>query len=93
MMRKAGVEPPAVHIECGAVLTVRQLLLRSDALTMLSPAQLAMEIDAGLIAQRVPPVPVVRPIGMMTRLGWRPTELQADFIAALKDPQGLMKFV
>jgi hypothetical protein len=29
------------------VLTVRQLLVGSDALTLLSPAQLAVELDAG----------------------------------------------
>jgi len=93
LMRAAGGEPPAVHIECGEVLTLRQLLLGSDALTLLSPSQLAVEIEAGLIACRTPPVPVIRPIGILARLGWRPTELQADFIAELKNPRGLMKFV
>lgn len=93
MIREVGAEPPPVDIECGAVLTVRQLLLGSDALTMLSPSQLAVEIEAGLIVHRAPPVPVVRPIGMLTRFGWRPTDLQSRFIAELKDPRGLMKFV
>ncbi|MBC2664041.1 LysR family transcriptional regulator [Novosphingobium flavum] len=93
MMRSAGAEPPPVHIECGSVLTVRQLLLGSDALTMLSAPQMAVELEAGLIVYRPPPEPVVRPIGMLTRVGWRPTELQADFIAELKNPAGLMNFV
>jgi len=93
MMRDAGVEPPPVWIECGAVLTVRQLLLGSDALTMLSPAQLAVEIDAGLIAAVRPPVPVVRPIGMLQRPGWRPTEIQQAFLAQLRHPEVLMNFV
>jgi hypothetical protein len=46
----------------GSVLTVRQLLVGSDALTLLSPAQLAVELDVGLLASR-PPVPVRRTIG------------------------------
>lgn len=92
MLRKAGAEPPTVSIECGAVLTVRQLLLGSDALTMLSPPQLAVEIAAGLIVQRAPPEPVVRPIGILTRTGWRPTDVQAQFIAELKDPRSVMNF-
>jgi DNA-binding transcriptional LysR family regulator len=93
MMGEAGVSPPPVWIECGAVLTLRQLLLGSDALTMLSPAQLAVEIDAGLIAARQPPVEVVRPIGMLHRPGWRPTDIQEAFLAELRNPQMLMNFV
>jgi LysR family transcriptional regulator of gallate degradation len=58
MMREAGAEPPHVSIECGSVLTVRQLLLGSDALTLLSAAQLAVELQAGVLAARPTPVPV-----------------------------------
>jgi DNA-binding transcriptional LysR family regulator len=53
MMHSAtGHAPPHVGIECGSVLTVRQLLVGSDALTLLSPAQLAVELDVGLLASR-----------------------------------------
>jgi hypothetical protein len=52
MMRATGQAPPHVGIECGSVLTVRQLLVGSDALTLLSPAQLAVELDVGLLASR-----------------------------------------
>ena len=93
MMRAAGVEPPEVLIECGAVLTIRQLLLGSDSLAMLSPAQLAVEIESGLIATRLTPVKVVRPIGLVHRSGWRPTEAQAAFLAELRSPEILMNFV
>lgn len=84
MMRAAGAEPPRVGIECGSVLTVRQLLLGSDALTLLSPAQLAVELDAGVLATLPPPVPVARTIGITTREGWRPTAPQAAFVALLR---------
>lgn len=85
MMRAAGAKPPRVGIECGSVLTVRQLLLGSDALTLLSPAQLAVELQAGVLATLPPPVPVARTIGITTREGWRPTAPQAAFVALLRE--------
>ncbi|OYX90994.1 MAG: LysR family transcriptional regulator, partial [Novosphingobium sp. 35-62-5] len=85
MMRSAGAEPPHVGIECGSVLTVRQLLLGSDALTLLSPAQLAVELQAGVLATLPPPVPVMRTIGITTREGWRPTAPQGAFVGLLRE--------
>lgn len=85
MMRSAGAEPPHVGIECGSVLTVRQLLLGSDALTLLSPAQLAVELQAGVLATLPPPVPVLRTIGITTRAGWRPTMPQGAFVMLLRE--------
>jgi DNA-binding transcriptional LysR family regulator len=85
MMRAAGVEPPVVGIECGSVLTVRQLLLGSDSLTLLSPAQLAVELQAGVLAALPTPAPVLRRIGITTREGWRPTAPQAAFAALLRE--------
>jgi len=84
MMRRAGGEPPHVAIECGSVLTVRQLLLGSDALTLLSPAQLAVELQAGVLATRPTPIPVRRTIGITTRNGWRPTAPQGAFVTLLQ---------
>ena len=85
MMRAAGAEPPSVGIECGSVLTVRQLLLGSDALTLLSPAQLAVELEAGVLATLPTPAPVLRRIGITTREGWRPTAPQSAFVALLRE--------
>lgn len=83
MLRTAGEEPPHVAIECGSMLTTRQFLLQSDAISLLSPAQLAVEVDAGLLVTIEPPVPIVRAIGVTTRNGWRPTEAQTHFLALL----------
>ncbi len=88
MMRAAGAEPPEVGIECGSVLTVRQLLLGSDALTLLSPAQLAVELQAGVLACLPTPAPVRRRIGITTREGWQPTGPQAAFLALLREVAG-----
>lgn len=85
MMRSAGAEPPHVGVECGSVLTVRQLLLGSDALTLLSPAQLAVELQAGVLATLPTPTPVKRTIGITTREGWRPTAPQDTFMALLRE--------
>lgn len=85
MMRAVGVEPPEVGIECGSVLTVRQLLLGSDALTLLSPAQLAVELQAGVLASLPTPAPVRRRIGITMRDGWAPTGPQAAFLALLRE--------
>lgn len=84
MMRAAGAEPPEVGIECGSVLTVRQLLLGSDALTLLSPAQLAVELQAGVLAALPTPAPVRRRIGITTRDGWQPTGPQSAFLVLLR---------
>jgi LysR family transcriptional regulator of gallate degradation len=84
MLRDLGCEPPHVRIECGSVMTIRQLLLASDALTLLSPGQLSVELEAGLLSALPPPVPVLRTIGIVTRTGWRPTAAQAAFIEALR---------
>lgn len=83
MMRACGSEPPPVGIECGSVLTVRQLMLGSDALTLLSAAQLSVELTAGLLAARPTPVPVERAIGVLRRIGWRPTASQQAFLDLL----------
>jgi DNA-binding transcriptional LysR family regulator len=85
MMRAAGAETPRVWIECGSVLTIRELLVGSDALTLLSPAQLAVELADGILQDLPPPHPVERPIGMLHRLGWRPTDAQAAFMAILRE--------
>jgi LysR family transcriptional regulator, regulator for genes of the gallate degradation pathway len=84
MVKALGAQPPHVGIECGSVMTIRQLLLGSDALTLLSPDQVAVEVAAGLLALCEPPVTVERTIGITIRAGWRPTAAQAEFIAILR---------
>ncbi len=85
MIRAAGNEPPPVAVECGSVMTIRQLLLAGDGLTLLSPAQVAVELDAGLLAELPTPSPIRRTIGITCREGWRPTAAQAGFLAQLRE--------
>lgn len=84
-MQASGIEPPPVRIECGSVLTVRELLVGSDSLTLLSPAQLAVELTDGLLTARKPPAPVERAIGLLHRPGWRPTAAQQVFLDLLRE--------
>lgn len=81
-----GLVAPKVPIECGSVITIRQLLLSDDYLTLLSPDQLAVELQAGLIKQICPsPDYVHRDIGICSRADWQPTRMQQALIEMLKE--------
>ena len=81
MFQRAGVPLPIVPVECGSVITIRQMLLDSDFLTLLSPDQVAVELEAGWLAQiGEPPAELRRTIGVTTRSGWRATGMQQRFL-------------
>lgn len=81
MFVDSGVEPPRVAIECGSVIVVRQLLVQGDFLTLLSPDQVAVELEAGWLARiGAAPGDPSRVIGVTTRAAWRPTALQQRFL-------------
>lgn len=80
-----GGPAPAVPIECGSVMVIRGLLTQSDLLTLLSPDQVALEVDAGMLVRIGPELPdTVRTIGISTRSGWRPTRAQARLLDFLE---------
>jgi len=85
MFTEAGIALPRAPIECGSVITIRQILMDSDFLTLLSPDQVAVELEAGWL-RRVRDVPpgLVRRIGLTTRANWRPTARQGSFIELLE---------
>lgn len=86
MFTDAGFEAPAVPIACGSVITIRQILVDSDFLTLLSPDQVAVELEAGWLTKIADtPDGLTRTIGMTTRQGWRPTGMQSAFIDALNE--------
>lgn len=85
MFDALGQTTPHVPVECGSVMMIRQLLLAGDGLTLLSPDQVSVELDAGVLAALPTPVPVTRTIGISTRANWRPTAAQAEFIAMLRE--------
>jgi LysR family transcriptional regulator, regulator for genes of the gallate degradation pathway len=75
------VMTPDVPIDCGSVMMIRQILLNTDFLTLLSPDQVAVELEANWL-EIICDVPhhVVRNIGVTTRFGWRPTRKQRCFL-------------
>lgn len=80
-----GTGLPRAQIECGSVMTIRELLRDSDILTLLSPDQVAVEVDAGLLAHVGAPLPqCVRTIGVTTRASWRPTTAQRQLLLLLE---------
>ena len=84
MFAGAGRDPPPVLIACGSVMMIRQLLVQSDSLTLLSVDQVAVELEAGWLAiLGDAPGAISRTIGITTRADWRPTPRQLDFIAAI----------
>lgn len=85
MMTSEGGDPPRVAIECGSVLTVRELLLASDRISLLSRDQLRVEIEAGLLVALDPPRPIERMIGITTRRDWRPTGPQQAMLLILRE--------
>ena len=81
----AGTTPPRIPVESGSVLANRELLRKSDLLTLLSPDQVAMELEVGwLVKICEAPGDLERTIGMTTRFGWRPTDMQEAFLETLR---------
>lgn len=81
----AGITAPKVGVECGSVIAIRQILLGTDCLTILSPDQVAVELEAGwleIVAESA--TTMTRTIGITHREGWRPTRLQNEFLDLLK---------
>lgn len=82
----AGHPLPHAPVECGSVLTTRGILQRSNCLTLLSPEQVRGDIANGTLAIIGQPlVGHARTIGITTRLGWQPTQVQTAFLGHLAD--------
>lgn len=79
--REASLAPPHVPIECGSVITIREILRATDFLTVLSRDQVLLELKAGWI-EKIAEVPrwFHRTIGFTTRAGWRPTRAHRLFM-------------
>jgi DNA-binding transcriptional LysR family regulator len=84
LFRSIGSPPPDVPVESGSAMIIRQMLIDSDLLTLLSPDQMAVELAAGWLVKIADlPDGFSRTIGVTTREGWRPTMVQAEFLAEL----------
>lgn len=85
MFLEAGLSLPPVPVETGSVMTIRQLLVGSEYLSLLSKEQIAVELEAGWLSVLCEaPRRFDRTIGIAMRGSWRPTSVQAEFIADLR---------
>jgi DNA-binding transcriptional LysR family regulator len=88
----AGVALPTIPVESGSVLVNREVLRNSDFLTLLSPDQVAIELEVGwLVKICEAPGKLERTIGTTTRTGWRPTAMQRAFLETLRDSANDMR--
>jgi DNA-binding transcriptional LysR family regulator len=80
-----GRPRPRAPIECGSVMVIRGVLADGDFLTLLSPDQVALEVDGGMLTTIGPRLEhSTRTIGITTRDHWRPTLPQARFLELLR---------
>jgi len=85
LLQAAGAEQSGGMIETGALVSVRALLMESDRLSVLSRRQIALELEAGLLAALDVPLPdPARTIVATYRQDWKPTQVQAAVLAELQ---------
>jgi len=75
---------PAGLVESSSLILIRALLLNSDRLTLISNHQIRMEARQDLLTTLPYNLSATRrPIGLTTRVGWRPTATQQLFLDLL----------
>mgnify|MGYP001811624667 FL=1 len=94
MFASAGVTPPSIPVESSSVIANREILRTSDFLTLLSPDQVAVELEAGWLTKICEaPGNLERMIGATTRAGWRPTAMQSSFLEVLDEVANTIKLI
>jgi len=79
----AGRRRPIARVETSSLPTIRLVLARSDCLTLFTSYELMYEGDA-LAAVPYGPIEPVPSIGVTTRAGWLPTQLQVNFLRLIR---------
>jgi DNA-binding transcriptional LysR family regulator len=75
---------PVGLVESSSLVVIRELLAKSDRLTLLSRRRILYEEQQGLlVALHVPLAFTWRKIGVTTRANWHPTRLQTEFLQLL----------
>ena len=85
MFAHAGLALPKIRVECGSVTTIRQILMQTDCLAVLSPEQMAAEMDANwvrIVGKTTKDMR--RMIGITQRENFRPSHAQSGFMQMLK---------
>lgn len=85
MFLNGGLYPPEAPICCASVAAIRALIAQSDFLALLSPEEVRLELESGLLATVGQPLgETSRSIGLATRKDWYPTPAQATFLDELR---------
>ncbi|MEF1277756.1 LysR family transcriptional regulator [Vibrio fortis] len=85
MFTKASLEVPSRLIEASSQMLVKELLLGSDRLTLLSQHQIRRDLDEGhLVALPYEGEEQSRPIGLTVRKNWFATSVQTHFLKLLR---------
>jgi LysR family transcriptional regulator, regulator for genes of the gallate degradation pathway len=79
-----GRRRPTARVETSSLPTIRLVLARSDCLTLFTSYELMYEDDA-LVAVPYGPIEPVASIGVTTRAGWLPTQLQVNFLRLIRE--------
>ena len=77
---------PASNIETHSLATILMLLASSDRLTILTQCELLFDRRLGhnLTALNFDPINATAEMGVTTRRGWLPTQLQRSFLQSLR---------
>ena len=82
----AGVALPKRLVESSSQILIRELLIESDRLTLISAHQVEREINIELLdVIDFPLEHTRRPIGLCVRKSWLPTITQSHFLSLLRD--------
>ncbi|TXS90320.1 LysR family transcriptional regulator [Parahaliea maris] len=83
--RREELTPPEHVIECSSLVAIRGLLLESDRAALLPAKQVALDVEAGILA--VSPFALkgtTRDIGLTLRRDWQPTRAQDRLLNLLR---------
>ncbi|WP_319529630.1 LysR family transcriptional regulator [uncultured Cohaesibacter sp.] len=73
--------PGPVRVVSSSLVMIRGLLQRGDYVTLMSPNQMRVELDLGLVVKLGLELPdTERSIGLTYRKGWHPTKTQSRFM-------------
>ena len=86
MFESRNMPEPEGLVEASSLMLVRNLLMGSDRITMISSFQVQQELRLGLLVE----VPfdisdTNRPIGLTVRQDWQPTAMQQRFLNCIRD--------
>lgn len=86
IFKDANIDLPTRIVESSSQILIRELLIESDRLTLITASQVEREINIGLLKKITFPLDHTRrPIGLCVRKSWLPTMTQSHFLSMLRE--------